>query len=249
MKEYNIYITDYKKTKVLQLPILPSTLPTISKSIANESFETYDNGTFNFIEKAGLTTLTLEGWLPMKTYSFAKSKTMATDFIALFNNAIDTTAPIQLLITCNDNSTYLNDKFSIETFEYGIRKNGDYNYNLGLKQWREYSTKTYVLGWNQDATGWWYCTDVASYTYYKDSWQLIDGEWYSFDSDGYARQSTWIKDKGIWYYLKDNCMMSKSEWVTVDGKSYCFNASGALYVNTTTPDGYVVDSNGAWVEG
>jgi len=245
---YDIYITDYKKTKVLKMPIIPSELPSISRTIKNEEFETYNNGTFNFIYKAGLNTLTLESWLPTKSYNFAKSTIKADKVIALINNAIDNTEAIQLVILKTDGSTYINDKFSVESFKYNVNKRGDYNYSLELKQYRETTSETYVLGWNQNATGWWYCTDVANYIYYKDSWQQIDGEWYSFDSSGYARQSTWLLDKGYWYYLKYNCKMARNEWIKVDGKSYYFGDQGGMYVNTTTPDGYFVDSSGAWVE-
>lgn len=104
------------------------------------------------------------------------------------------------------------------------------------------------LGWNQDSTGWWYCTDNVNKYYYKDSWQQIDGEWYSFDSDGYARESTWIQDGGKWYYLKSSCAMAKSEWLWIDDECYCFNEHGELYVDTITPDGYRVDETGAWVQ-
>jgi N-acetylmuramoyl-L-alanine amidase len=107
------------------------------------------------------------------------------------------------------------------------------------------STKTY--GWNQDQTGWWYCTDTANNYYYRDCWQSIDGEWYSFDHDGYARHDTWIASGGKWYYLRTNCVMAKSQWLWLDGECYCFGPDGALYMNCTTPDGYQVDDSGAWI--
>lgn len=103
------------------------------------------------------------------------------------------------------------------------------------------------LGWNKNSTGWWYCTDVSNGYYYKDQWKLIDSEWYSFDNQGYARESVWFKDK-LWYYLKESCKMAKLEWLWIDGECYCFNASGALYVNCITPDGYKVDETGAWAQ-
>ncbi len=107
---------------------------------------------------------------------------------------------------------------------------------------------TWKLGWNQNSTGWWYCTDVANEYYYKDAWKLIDGEWYSFDSKGYARESVWLLDQGKWYYLKSSCKMAKNEWLWIDGECYCFNENGALYVDCTTPDGYNVDETGAWIQ-
>jgi N-acetylmuramoyl-L-alanine amidase len=108
-------------------------------------------------------------------------------------------------------------------------------------------TATTKLGWNQDSTGWWYCTDIASKSCYTNAWKQIDGEWYSFDDQGYARKSAWIQDKGLWYYLQSSCKMAHSEWLYINGESYCFAASGALYVNCTTPDGYKVDASGAWI--
>ncbi|WP_099716737.1 peptidoglycan recognition family protein, partial [Clostridium sp. LS] len=85
-----------------------------------------------------------------------------------------------------------------------------------------------VIGWNKDNTGWWYCTDVVNNYFYKDSWELIDGVWYSFDKDGYARGNTWIQDGGKWYYLRENCMMAKSQWLWIDGECYCFDEHGGL---------------------
>ena len=110
------------------------------------------------------------------------------------------------------------------------------------------TTSTWKLGWNQNSTGWWYCTDTANKYYYKDVWQKIEGEWYSFDAEGYARQSVWLQDQRKWYYLKESCKMAKSEWLWIDGECYCFSDQGALYVGTVTPDGYKVDETGAWVQ-
>lgn len=103
-------------------------------------------------------------------------------------------------------------------------------------------------GWNENSTGWWYSPDPISKTYYKDTWKLIDGQWYSFDNDGYARKSVWLQDQGVWYYLKDDCMMAKSEWLWICGECYCFAGNGKLYMNTTTPDDYKVDETGAWIQ-
>jgi len=103
------------------------------------------------------------------------------------------------------------------------------------------------IGWHKDATGWYYLTNTQGW-YYKDSWQKIDGEWYSFDSEGYARQSVWLQDQAKWYYLKDNCKMAKVEWLWVDGECYCFNEHGELYVDCFTSDGYRVDQTGAWIQ-
>jgi N-acetylmuramoyl-L-alanine amidase CwlA len=44
------------------------------------------------------------------------------------------------------------------------------------------SDSSWKKGWNKNSTGWWYCTDLTNKYYYKDSWQLIDGQYYSFDT-------------------------------------------------------------------
>jgi len=227
----NIFISDYKKTKVLQFPTIPAELPSLSTNVKNEEFETYNNGTFNFIEQQGLYTFTLTDWLPADAskHYYCKSKVNALEIINLINDSVANVEPICLTIT-GASDKYVNNTFSVESWSYNIKQNGDYKYSLGVKLWRESTTtvksSTTTIGWGQDSTGWYYYTDTAG-TYYKDSWQLIDNEWYSFDPQGYARQSVWIQDGGVWYYLKDSCKMARSETLHVSGVEYTFDSSGA----------------------
>ena len=109
------------------------------------------------------------------------------------------------------------------------------------------------LGWNQNDVGWWYCTDADNGYYYTadNGWKYINGQWYIFNNDGYALQSTWYTNpsNGDKYYLDLNCMMVKGEkdkplWICINGSYYGFDEEGKLYVNTETPDGYKVDENG-----
>lgn len=249
--KFDIYISDYNKTKVLQLPIIPTKLPSLSKAINNEEFETWWDGVYNFIEKPGLLEFTIDKWLPgaANKYNFARSQTAPLEYINLLEKARDNAEPIRIVISCADGSTYVNDSFSIQKFEYCINRRGDYDYSLGVKQYRAYTTsvsKTTTVGWVQDSTGWYYYYDTVG-GYYSDCWQLIENEWYSFDSDGYARQSAWIQDGGYWYYLKDSCKMARNEWVQSNGKWYYLGDQGAMYTAAHTPDGYYVDSTGAMV--
>lgn len=48
----------------------------------------------------------------------------------------------------------------------------------------------FKFGWNHNNIGWRYCSCLENKSYYtsKDGWQKIDGEWYIFDSRGYALQ-------------------------------------------------------------
>ncbi|HEU2859272.1 TPA: MBL fold metallo-hydrolase [Streptococcus pneumoniae] len=124
------------------------------------------------------------------------------------------------------------------------------------------STGEYVVGWNEIKgewyyfapsgemkTGWvkdkeaWYYMDstgimktgeieVAGHHYYleesgamKQGWLKKANDWYFYKTDG-SRAIGWIKDKDKWYFLKEN---------------------GQLLVNGKTPEGYTVDSSGAWL--
>jgi len=109
------------------------------------------------------------------------------------------------------------------------------------------SSSAKQFGWNENADGWWYCTDVQNGYYYKDVWRKIENEWYYFDNKGYAKQNTWFRDTdNKWYWLQVNCVMAKSKWLWIDGECYCFDSHGVLYINQKTPDGYYVDETGAW---
>lgn len=102
-------------------------------------------------------------------------------------------------------------------------------------------------GWNHNSKGWWYCTNVTEEFYYKSVWKLIDGQWFSFNEEGYAKCNKWELYKDKWYYLTSDCSMAKSQWLWIDGECYCFDKDGAMYENCTTPDGYKVDETGAWI--
>lgn len=111
------------------------------------------------------------------------------------------------------------------------------------------------LGWNRNDIGWWYSTDPINKYYYTDNngWKEIDGEWYIFDSRGYALQSAWYYDEGYkaWYYLDDDCKMVRGSdgkvlWLWIDGDCYAFGQDGKMYCDCVTPDGFVVDESGAW---
>jgi len=96
------------------------------------------------------------------------------------------------------------------------------------------------LGWNQNATGWFYCTDIDNGYYYKGEWKQIEGEWYSFDSDGYARCSKWILDNSNYYYLDENCAMVSYKWVQYNNQWYYLKSDGKMAI------GWVQDSSNKW---
>ena len=67
----------------------------------------------------------------------------------------------------------------------------------------------------------------------------------------YAGQ--WQQDTIGWWYQNDDGSYPANGWQWIDGngdgvsESYYFDANGYLLSNTTTPDGYTVNADGAWV--
>ena len=57
-----------------------------------------------------------------------------------------------------------------------------------------------------------------------------------------------------WWYDNDNGTFANNGWQWIDGNNdgtaecYYFDADGWMLADTTTPDGYQVNENGAWVE-
>ncbi|MDO4264867.1 MAG: InlB B-repeat-containing protein [Eubacteriales bacterium] len=115
--------------------------------------------------------------------------------------------------------------------------------------------------WKQDATGWWFETPDGGYpadAWYECEWNNAK-QWYHFNPSGYLDHG-WYTDKdGNTYYLHDTHDDSfgymYAGWKWINGKCYYFNPVsgqnglpyGALFKNTTTPDGYTVNEAGEWV--
>ena len=61
-------------------------------------------------------------------------------------------------------------------------------------------------------------------------------------------------NQGKWWYDNGNGSYTNNGWQWIDGngdgiaESYYFDNNGWLLTNTTTPDGYTVNADGAWVE-
>ena len=110
--------------------------------------------------------------------------------------------------------------------------------------------------WIQDEKGWWYKRPDGSYP--KNSWgyEAYNGKsyWYYFLDSGYMATG-WVDVNGSKYYLFPNSDGWKGRmltgWQWIDGNCYYLDSQGqnegALYRNTTTPDGYAVDAEGRWV--
>lgn len=56
-----------------------------------------------------------------------------------------------------------------------------------------------------------------------------------------------VGSKGWWYQNDDGSYQHDGWFCDADGKYYYFDQEGYLLTNTTTPDNYTVNENGAWV--
>ena len=84
----------------------------------------------------------------------------------------------------------------------------------------------------KDGKGWWLRHDNGSYA--KNKWVQFGKKWYYFDESGYLVQGKWVNTDGLWYYM---------------GKSDRADKVSPMYADTFTPDGYYVNSSGAWEKG
>lgn len=95
-------------------------------------------------------------------------------------------------------------------------------------------------------------TDSRGNSYEQPAWELINGAWYAFGTDGFAQSGLiFDHDLGGWFYIDINSGM-KTGWQLIDGSWYYFNpvsdgTRGKLYVSGQTPDGFRVDEKGRWI--
>ncbi len=70
----------------------------------------------------------------------------------------------------------------------------------------------------------------------------------------FAAMGSWQQNETGWWWQRTDGSYPASEWKWVDGdgdgtaESYYFDGNGYLATNTTTPDGYTVNADGAWVQ-
>lgn len=68
----------------------------------------------------------------------------------------------------------------------------------------------------------------------------------------FAAIGQWRQDSVGWWWEREGGSYLTNQWMWIDGNAdgivecYCFGPDGYMLANTTTPDGYTVDANGAW---
>ena len=106
--------------------------------------------------------------------------------------------------------------------------------------WSYYEDNTAVTDWKKINGTWYYFDGNGVMT---TNWQKVSGAWYYMDNSG-AMQIDWKKISNAWYYFNVDGVMQENRWVG----DYYLGSSGAMLVNTTTPDGYRVDASGKWIQ-
>ncbi|MGI5957983.1 MAG: hypothetical protein ACOX60_01010 [Massiliimalia sp.] len=135
----------------------------------------------------------------------------------------------------------------------------------GYKAWYLFNQNGYItFGWQKVGNTWYYMNRSGEM---QTGWQFINNKWYYLNSNG-AMATGWVKDgnkwyfmnkdgsmhfgwlswAGYWYHLDSHGVMSTG-WKQVNGKWYYMYAeNGRMAANTTTPDGYRVGPDGAWIK-
>ncbi|MFW5671842.1 MAG: hypothetical protein ACOCM8_06060 [Acetivibrio ethanolgignens] len=130
--DYHIYISDYKKKKVYELPMLPEDMPDKTVSVEVNEFRTANKGSYAVMEISPI----LPGIGKKRTYYL--SNTTGKQVIKLIKNAIDKKEPIRLTIARSDGSCFTNTTYAITSFSYHEMRNTDFAVKLSLIQWRKY---------------------------------------------------------------------------------------------------------------
>lgn len=98
------------------------------------------------------------------------------------------------------------------------------DYGFALKAAGGMTAQASSQGWVQEGAKWFYRKQDGNKA--SNEWQNIGGVYYWFDTDSYMAASRWVESNGKWFYL---------------------GANGAMLKDTITPDGYRLDSSGAWI--
>ena len=100
-----------------------------------------------------------------------------------------------------------------------------------------------ATGWLWVDNNWYYLSGSGAM---KTGWVWVDGSWYYLSGSG-AMKTGWVYVGNKWYFLKSGGAMATG-WLEWNGNWYYLNnPNGDMAVDTRTPDGYYVNSDGIWV--
>lgn len=84
--------------------------------------------------------------------------------------------------------------------------------------------------------------------------QLLFSGFFSICASTTALAGSWMQKEDGWHWTETDGSAPVSAWKWIDGNKdglaecYYFDKNGCLLTNTVTPDGCLVDENGAWIE-
>ena len=121
-------------------------------------------------------------------------------------------------------------------------------WSLSQGSWYFFTNGTKVTNtWKQDSSKKWFYLGAEGAMVINKWAQDSSKKWFYLGSNGAMLINKWEQDSSKkWFYLGSEGAMVTSTWVTWNSKQYYLNTNGDMAENTTTPDGYVVDGNGAW---
>lgn len=155
--------------------------------------------------------------------------------------------------------TFTDEKVAVNNGNSGSSSSNGGSSSSGSSRSYTYRGTKKAAQWAQDAKGWRF--QNADGTYVTNRWIELSwnekSAWYRFNDQGYM-MTGWFKDAdNNWYFMNDRADGTQGSMVTgwrqIAGKWYYFRVTaggpkGSLVVNATTPDGYRVDGNGAWIQ-
>lgn len=78
-----------------------------------------------------------------------------------------------------------------------------------------------------------------------------NGKYWTYTISGEYAKNSWIHivtRTDRWFYAGDDTKLYQNKWLhDTNGKWYYFGDDCAMLHDTTTPDGYTVGSDGAWI--
>ncbi len=133
-------------------------------------------------------------------------------------------------------------------FENGTYARNEWIYVKGL-WYRLGNDEIMITGWFQDNGLWYYLKPDSGYM--TTDWRFVNDHWYYMGTNGIMRSQGWRQIDGKWYYLNPVVPVPRQTTDPVTGAVIMTTEGqlpqGAMYANTTTPDGYHVDANGVWI--
>ena len=121
------------------------------------------------------------------------------------------------------------------------------------------SDSTMVTGWHFDTSSnkWFYLNPKAGdeIGQMQTGWVYDNNKWYFMNLESGTLSQGWVAAPDNRWYLFDESGAMLTGWRNVNEKWYYLNPNtnndrpfGSMYINETTPDGYRVDANGAWIQ-